>query len=71
MNTKKTSLSAKVKQTAQFLREELKALKPLKKGKISEKPKTPDLSPANAIERISKMLRKEVQELEKKKASGL
>lgn len=70
MNSKKTSLAAKISQTALFLRMELKELKPLRKGKIKAKPKRPHLSPANAIERISRMLRTEIQELEKKKAVG-
>ena len=64
------SLASKISQVAQLLRSEMHKVVPLKKRNITPKPKVPTLSPANAIERISKMIRKEVQISEARKASG-
>ena len=66
----KYSLSSKVHQVAKLLRSQMQKTLSPKKRKITAKPKIPELSPANAIERISKMIRKEIQISQERKASG-
>ncbi|MBM3198900.1 MAG: hypothetical protein FJZ58_06585 [Chlamydiae bacterium] len=71
----KLSLTAKIEQTARLLRETIKKEKQetgLRKRSILSRSKLPDLSPANTIERISRLLREQADlyQEKKKKAAG-
>jgi hypothetical protein len=75
MNQKKdapsstASFNAKIEQTAQFLRQEVKEYKALKERelKVLGKEDSPQVSAVNSIEQIAKFLRDQVHSVQKKK----
>ena len=66
----KNNQSDKIKRSAKALKSTPSASKKSLPKEIVTRSKMPDLSPVNIIEQISKMLREEVHNLERKKAVG-
>lgn len=64
------SLSSKVTRSAKSLKATPSSQKKPLINQVTTRAKMPDLSPVNVIEQISQMLRKEVHDLERKKAIG-
>ncbi len=68
---KTKKLSSKVKSSVKSVNKKPAASsKKLSQSKVSVRPKKPELSVVNVIEQISQILRKEVRDLERRKASG-
>jgi len=68
INEKKTV--AKINRSAKSLKSSPSISEKSLKNEVITRSKMPDLSPVNVIEQISKMLRKEIHSLERKKAAG-
>jgi len=70
LSSKRKKLSSKVKSSAKSIGIKAAPPKKLGEGKVTPRPKKPELSVVNVIEQISQILRKEVRNLDRKKASG-